>query len=128
MVEIYVQGPVLAMVHTRVRHIVSTVTHTLTHGEMFYCLFKPHHRILQIDLLQHCPTLVISQLLKITHFSASQRCKASETMNRLWNTVVPSVGQVFFTTLGFAYGTINLGPRSQVLKPAPDATASNGFE
>ena len=57
------RGLAVAMVHTRVRHILSTGTHTLKHDEIFYCLFKLHHRILQIDILQHCPTLVISQLL-----------------------------------------------------------------
>ena len=39
-----VQGPAVAMVHTRVRPILSTGTHTLRDGEMFYQLFKPHHR------------------------------------------------------------------------------------
>ena len=44
-----VQGPAVAMVHTRVRPILSTGTHTLKDGEMFYQLFKPHHRELEID-------------------------------------------------------------------------------
>ena len=43
--------------------------------------------------------------------------------------VLPSVGGVFFRPLGFAHGTIRLGPRSLFVKPAPETTASwNGFE
>ena len=39
-----VQGPAVAMVHTRVRPThLSTGTHILRDSEMFYQLFKPHH-------------------------------------------------------------------------------------
>ena len=46
-----VQGPVVAMAHTRVRFVLSTSLHTLIHGTYFPCrLFKPYHRVLQIDI------------------------------------------------------------------------------
>ena len=59
------------MVDTRFRPILFIGTHNSTHGEMFYGLFKPHHRVLQIDISQHCLTLA--------RFGASERGKASET-------------------------------------------------
>ena len=40
---VYVQGPAVALVLTRVRPL-STGTHTLRDGKMFYRLFKLHHR------------------------------------------------------------------------------------
>ena len=59
----WVQGPAVAMVHTRVRLILSTGILTLADGEMLYCLLKLYHRVLQTDISQHCHILVISQLL-----------------------------------------------------------------
>ena len=42
--------------HNRVRSIMSTGIQSFSHGEILYCLFRRYHRVLEIDIPQHCLT------------------------------------------------------------------------
>ena len=58
----YVQGPAVAMVVTKVRPILFSSARSVANGGIILQTFKPHHKVLQIDTSLNLLSLPIRRL------------------------------------------------------------------